>query len=279
MGFSADGFVERPIRESSVARLSAKLRGISVTDVGAVIEQLPERDQKAINTFFGRLRSGNVDYLALSGSAALSRWSDLVAGNLDVLPQGFVLEFGASEVSASGEDDALTGISFDADWSRDRLRIRNFEGEWGGGPIPTTNLTIVGVSRFLEVPEAPIQRLARAQPGLTFLFDLIAVGTDDTELSSEVDFRVVPDLRVTVDYLQHPILGWPLEDALLVVEPLPGGIGGTLVEGYWGGVPVLGEIVYLNSPPRATLSFEAVDGHEHTAHTNCHQFHHRLERL
>jgi hypothetical protein len=243
LGFEAT--VERPLRAGSIARIESEVRGVGLADVQPVLRQLPETDLEVLRLWFQILQSGRVDRLKMSGRAALSRWAQLVRGELQTLPQGFLLEIDTSDVTALLDDgELLTDLRFNAAWSHRRLEIRDVSCLWQGEKLPTVDLTIEHPARFLESASVPLNAEVAPIPGASLLWSLLrdAPGATPREAARK--------LALEVDFVRHPLLRWPLEDVRLSVEPIERGTQVNLTAGRWGGVPIVGEVVYLERPRR-----------------------------
>lgn len=233
--------VERPINSGAVARIRTELGGLSTRDVRPLVDELPPADSEALLDWFSRLESGTVDRLSLSGATSLETWRGLLDGELAQLPDGFLLGFEVSDVSVRlDEDDHVEDGSFAADFAADRLEIRRARGLWRGEPLPELNVTIDGLSDFAGAEPSAIQTNARPLPGITLVRDLFV--SDDDEAPEPYRFHV------DFDYLDHPIIGWPIEKGHVTVQPIPHGTESVVSHALWGGVPVTAEVVYLLEP-------------------------------
>ena len=242
---SITGSVVRPILPSSRARVEAQLGGITIEDIGPIARQLPEATGSRLGAWLARVESGRVDRFSLTGSTTLDTWQALLGGKRAQLPPGFRLGLKISEVELTlDEDDRLSNASFAVDWSEDRLEIHDGHGDWKGSPLPEINLTIDGLSDLVGLKSSLRHVEPEPLPGLSLVWDMILQDSAD-ETQAETPRR---RFQIEVDYIDHPVLGWPVENALLAVQPLPRGTEFALTRGTWGGLPVVAEIVYLAQP-------------------------------
>jgi hypothetical protein len=65
------------------------------------------------------------------------------------------------------------------------------------------------------------------------------------------------ELAIDAEAVDHPALGWPLEDAHVVITPTQDGVHFRADRGRWGGVPIGFEGSWLNKPERLTLKLSA----------------------
>lgn len=240
--------VERPIDWGANARLRAVLSGLSVQDVRPILDQGPER--VPLQDWFGGIESGTVDRLSLSGRTTFSTWGQLLDGELARLPDGFLVGVEVSDMTATIEGgEQLESAGFSADWAADRLELRRGAATWRGQPLPELNFTVDGVSHFVGMNTSSYQTNAAPLPGLPLLWDLLA--SDDGD---PTPYR----FHVDVDYLDHPILQWPIEDAHMTLQSIPGGSESRVNQATWGGFPVVAEVIYLLEPePVLTIGIQA----------------------
>jgi hypothetical protein len=256
VSFGLKGRVERPIARSSVAHLEVQVEGIAVEDVGPILEQLPPKSLETIRDWFGAVETGTVDRLALSGTTRLSEWQRLARGELQRLPRSFLLSLKVSGVTATlAGGDQVTEGGVQAEWSGDRLEFRRGSGTWRGDSLPIIEVILDGFSRLANMQESTQPMGARPIPGLEVLWDSIFSGSDERSQDA-----APTRFRVEVDYAQHPILRWPLEDAIVVVTPTPNGTESQVISAIWGGQPIVAEVLQEFSPTdRITVGLEALD--------------------
>lgn len=249
------GTIERPVTDDAKAHFEVSMQGLSVEYAAPIISQLPEETAREIFEWFDRIESGRVDRLALSGTAGLSTWSALAEGQLTRLPPNFLMSLAVSDVTARlDESDRVVGGSFQADWVGDRLELRHGRGTWRGESLPEMQLTVDGVSHFVGMKASQRASNALPTPGLPLVWDLLARDHEPDEATGGTSFLV------DVDYLDHPIVRWPVEDAHLIVRPTAYGTESLVTRGRWGGVPVTAHIAYVFQPaPLLTVGLEATD--------------------
>lgn len=254
---SLDAFatVVRPISRTSPARIEARLGGLGISDVGPIARQLLDSRSESFREWFGRLESGTVERLSISGSTTLETWGQLLAGDLAQLPPRFLLGLQVSDVTLRlDEDDRLTHASFQADWAGDRLEIQHGRGDWKGLPLPEVNLTIDGLSRFVGMQPSPSETDAEPLPGLPLAWEMLLEDPEDHAADEASPNR----FRVEIDYIDHPVMAWPIENARVTVQSIPHGTEFVLTQGTWGGFPVIAEAVYLLHPkPVLSLGLQA----------------------
>ncbi len=250
------GRIERPIASASLAHLDAWIEGVAVDHIGPIIAQLPPKTVDALREWFDRLKSGTVDRLAVSGTTRASEWGSLFEGELDRLPRNFALSLAVSEVTAQLEDDdRVTDGSFRADWANDRLELRGGRGIWQGEELPEIDVTVDRFSRLVDMKDSGRNANALPTPGIQVLWDVLARDPDP-----ESDDTAPTSFHVEIDYLDHPILRWPVEDAQVVVTPTPTGTEGQVLTATWGGQPIRAEVLYQIKPNQhLTVGLEAVD--------------------
>ncbi len=254
VAFGLEGHIERPVGRQSKAHFEVEVRGVAIEDVGPIIAQLPEESLDRILTWFGQLESGTVDRLAVSGTTLLSTWETLASGELSRLPSNFLMSLEVSDVTvALNEDDQVVGGGFHASWAADRLEIRDANGRWRGEDLAELTITVDGTSHFIGMEEFAGNVNAEPIPGLPFLWELLFAQGEDQSHET-----VTSRFLVDIDYLDHPILRWPIENAHVVVEPTPQGSESQVTSAIWGGLPVVAEILYQFHPTaRITVGLEA----------------------
>ncbi|MEE2674508.1 MAG: AsmA-like C-terminal domain-containing protein [Myxococcota bacterium] len=255
VGLEAFATVIRPISSISPARIEAQLGGLAVDDIGPIASQLPGSGSAAFRKWFGRLESGTVERLSISGSSTLETWERLLGGDLAALPPRFLVGLRVSDVALRlDEDDRLTDASFEAGWAGDRLEVQRGRGDWKGLPIPEISLTIDGLSRFVGMQASAYETDAEPLPGLPLAWEMLLEGPDDRATGGASSDR----FQVEIDYIDHPVMGWPIQNARVTVQSIPHGTEFVLTHGTWGGFPIIAEAVYLLHPePALTLGLQA----------------------
>ena len=247
------GRIERPIAASSLAHLDLRIEGADLDDVTPLVRQLPRRTVEAIVEWFDRLESGTCEKLRVSGTTELAEWGELAGGELRRLPRNFVMSLRVADVTARLEDgDAIEGGAFEVDWTADRMQLRRGSGIWRGEPLAEIDLTVDGFSKFVGLTEPTRRVAAEPTPGARLLWDILVPDDPDPE-ATPIRFEV------EIDYLEHPILRWAIEDASVVVTPTVTGSDAQVLGASWGGQPVVAEILYQVEPPRLVVGLEAVD--------------------
>jgi hypothetical protein len=249
--FDFEASVERPIHEDATARLRAEIIGLEVAELGRILDEIPQGEE--LRQWFRRIESGRVDSVSLGGTTAFSTWRRLVDGELDRLPDGFLLGADVSGVTIGlDEDERIVDASFHADWAADRLEMRRGRGSWRGEALPELNVVVDGLSSFVGMSESPHETNAEPLRGLPLLWDLLL---PEDEGSATYRFQV------DVDHLDHPILRWPIEDASLRVQQIGNATEALVTKARWGGLPVIAELVYLLEPePSLTVGIQARPG-------------------
>ncbi len=255
IAFGLSGRIARPVAAGSIARFDARVERVAVEDADIVIRQLPRRTAEAMVEWFNRIESGLVEHLVVSGTAQLGRWRALAEGQLERLPRNFVMELEVSDVSARlEENERVEGGSFHAEWTADRLELRQGTGLWRGEPLPRVDVVVDGFSRLVSMQESTRGVPARPTPGLRLLWDILSSDEEDGEEEESTPVR----FRVDIDHLDHPILRWPVADAHVVVTPTANGSEAHILSATWGGQPVRAEVLYQIEPePRLTVGLEA----------------------
>jgi hypothetical protein len=242
---------ERPIHEDATARLRAELIGLDVEEVGRVLDEIPQSEE--LREWFGRIESGRADSLSFGGTTAFSTWRRLVDGELDRLPEGFLLGAAVSDVTVDlGDGERIVDASFEVDWAADRLEMRHGRGSWRGEPLPELSVVVDGLSSFVGMTESPRESNAEPLRGLPLLADLLL---SEDEASTPYRFHV------DIDHLDHPVLRWPVDDASLSVQSTGSATEVLVTKALWGGLPVIAEVLYLLEPePALTVGIQASRG-------------------
>jgi hypothetical protein len=250
------GVIERPLRESSMARLTVALRDAELELVRRFIDSLPPSDRDPLMQMLERVESGRIARIGGNGTTRLAEWRRLFAGELAVLPAGFTIGAEVDGLSAAiAETDRLTELRGSVEWSGDRISMREISSSWNETPLPTTDIVVEGVSHLFEAPEE-VRRLrqgARPLPGLGALIQVLRELGSGEEGPSQA-----PPIHLEIDEIHHPALRWPVEEASLSIEPIERGVQMTVARGKLSGAPIQGEAVWLREPEqRLSLSLEA----------------------
>jgi len=256
---AATGSVDRPILDSSRMQLGVRIRGAGFAQVRRVAEALPEDDARPILRGLDRIREGRLLVVSGRGTTRVGRWRGIFAGEVERLPDSFVLGAEVSDVRvAIGGNDELRDVGGSVQWSGDRVGVRGARAFWKGQPLPTLDLTIDGLSHLMasQADARSMPALAVALPGAPALIDILD-GPDDPD---DPPFRLedLPAFQLDVEHVLHPVLLWPLVDARVHVEGAPGGLRVVLESGTWADVPIAGELFWEEAPGRrVTAQLEA----------------------
>lgn len=244
------GVLERPLRLSSRARFETDVSGMGLDEVRSLVRSLPGEDARTLDALLKRVSSGRVDRVGGSGSARLLQWQRLGLGELESLPEGFLLDAELSDVAVeSGGRARLDRLGARVEWSGDRLWLRRATARWDEQPLPPLQVDIQGVSNLFRAPESERTLLARASslPGLPTLWRLLS-GPPGPEDAAPAEARRPPPVRLRIDALEHPALRWPVRAARLRIEPTEQGLQALISEARWAGAPVTGEAVWVAAP-------------------------------
>jgi len=239
------GVVERPLHNSSLARLSADLRGTGLDEVRRIVDSLPQSDREALSELLRRVEAGRVAAVGGSGAARVSQWLRLLQGDLSDLPTAFVLTAELADlVVVVDSGGRLSDFGASVEWSGDRIEMRGGHGLWKGEALPELDLAIEGVSKLLAASRVArtLEPGAEPLPGVAILWDFARGDPDEEEPGA------APSIQIGIDALHHPALIWPLENTLVALEPIPRGLQVSISEGSWGGAPIRGEALYLRQP-------------------------------
>jgi len=242
------GVAERPLSDASMARISADLLGAGPDELRRIANVLPEKSRESLTRLLERIESGRIAHLGGSGSARLSDWRQLVAGELTALPEGFVLAAELSDVAmAMGDGDGLSDFGAAVEWSGDRIEVRDGHGVWNGEELPALNVSIDGVSNLVANPdeEWAAKPATGSLAGLSTLRNLLRGDREQAEPPT------VPHVQLAIDALHHPALGRRLTRVLATIEPIEHGLQISLTRGSLGGAPIRGEAVYVVEPKRS----------------------------
>jgi len=254
-----DGRVERPLRESSRARLRARVRGADLGVVRHAVERLPPSDAEPLTRLLERVEDGRITEVRATGATRLHRWRELFAGELPTLPRGFLLSAEVADLAIrTGTDDPVQDLAGLVEWSGDRIDLRDVTGRWRGQPLPTLDLALEGVSRLAQSAASAGEPRPGAEPlpGLDPLLRLLRGGDGAEEASPPL-----PPVHLEIDRVDHPALRWPVVRARVTVEALEDGLQIAIPGALWAGAPVRGEAVWLREPEnRLSASLRVDDG-------------------
>jgi hypothetical protein len=253
ISLAMDGRAERPITRRSKAHFETELLNMAVGDVGPIVAQLPDATREALLQWFDRVETGTVDRIAVSGTSLLHTWGDFLQGELERMPENFLMTAEVSDITANlGGPERLTDGRVRMEWAGDQLAIRQGGGVWLGDELADVDITIDGISHFVEMQDPPHPSSAEPTPGLPLMWDILSRGGEAGEDDQPIR------IRVDIDRLEHPVLRWPIENASLVVQPTPTGTESQVTRATWGGVPVVAEVLYSFHPrERITVGLTA----------------------
>ena len=142
--------------------------------------------------------------------------------------------------------EALRG---EIEWTGDRIIFRNGTGLFRGTRLPQMDAVLNCVSHLVRT-SASARTITRKTPDIPGLSPL-------GQIIKPRNPQLLPPVKavgLAIDYLEHPILRWPLRDLRVLVEPLRRGVEITVREGTWGGAAVSGEVVWFNDPTTPSVS-------------------------
>jgi hypothetical protein len=239
------GVVERPLRESSRARLSTTLRGAGLAELRRIVAWLPETDATPLTELLARLESGRIERIEASGGARVSQWRRLARGELKSLPSGFVLTTDVAGVAvASDGPAALTDLGAHAEWSGDRISLRELSANWRGVPLARVDLTVEGLSNLLGGPASSRKLRPGAEPipGLMTLWRILAGGPREGPAAP------LPVMQLVIEALDHPGLRWPIRDTRVHIASTLRGVAIEASDGTWAGAPFRAEALWTLQP-------------------------------
>ena len=246
------GAIERPIRRASPTRIETRLSGLGLDDITGYARSAESESKLAFGLarLTERVRSGEIDYVEAAGSARLRRWQDFLTGHNPEPPTGFTLRSAFSDLTVeSGPEDVVEALQGEIEWTGDRIIFRNGTGLFRGTRLPQMDAVLNGVSHLVRT-SASARTITRKTPDLPGLGPL-------GQIIKPRNPELLPPVKavgLAIDYLEHPILRWPLRELRVLVEPLRRGIEVSVREGTWGGAAVSGEVVWFNDPSTPSVS-------------------------
>lgn len=244
------GAAERPLGPDARARVDVSVGGLGLAEVREIVLSLPDEDRVILENVLARIDDGRIDRIGLGGRARLDEWGPLLVGDLDHLPVGFAVNATVSDVRVrAGPTGWLSRMGGRLELTGDRLSLVDATGLWNDEPLPELTVVIQGVSHLFRGPDAARIMTASAgpMPGLGPLFAIMR--RDDDDAAS----RPMPEIRLALDRLEHPILRWPIRDARVRLEETARGLRGVFESGRWAGAPFDGEVEWVAEPDRALL--------------------------
>jgi len=257
---TASGVVQRPLRESSRAKLAVAVHNTGLAELRRGVSWLPKSDADPLTRLLQRLDGGRIELIEARGSAPISEWRRLVAGQLASLPAGFVLATDVADVAvASDGPAALTGLGAHAEWNGNRIALRQLKANWKGRPLPQIDATIYGVAHLLRGPAEARELRPGAEP-LRGLGTLWSVLTGEPGEDPQAGAAPMPEMQLAVEALDHPALRWPIRNTQIRIVPTPLGAAIEASEGTWGGMPFHAEADWIRSPkPHWKLAISLTD--------------------
>lgn len=238
------GSVERPLGPAARARLDVGIGGLDLAEVRRIVHSLPDADAETLESVLARVHDGRIERIGARGTARLDHWGPLLVGDADRLPRGFVLSASVADVEIrAGQNARLSAMGGVVEVSGDRLRLRDATGLWNDEPLPRLAVSIHGVSHLFASGDSNDERRsrARAMPGIGALAAILR-GPPDGEPRA----RSAPRIRLEIDRLDHPILRWPVTDALAVIERAGPTTRLVFERGRWAGAPFEGDAVWMS---------------------------------
>lgn len=254
LSLGLDAVIERPLRLSSNAGITLSFDDVDLEQARGLIGWLPEDAAQRALVVARIVRAGVIEGVEIRGAAPLELWGDLLAGRAPSLPQKLrMLADVRNVVIAVGKENRLEGVAGRLRWRGDEVTIEHATGDLNGVPLPTLDLRVSGVSALLasDARRRAIGTTASSLPGLQPLWRFFSgLGRGDPGSG--------PDVTLSVDYLRHPALLWPLVDVRARVSPGADGLRVDVARGLWAGVPVRGVADWTFEPaPRVAARFEA----------------------
>jgi hypothetical protein len=251
LGFGVEAIVERPIRATSHAGLAVSMEDIDLEQVRALIGWLPGSIREWAHEIANAIRAGRIAAVEVRGGATLAQWRDAIAGRTTDLPRGLRVLADVEDVAIAVDNaDRLDAVSGRISWSDDRLIVENATGNLNGAPLPSLDLSFVGIGRVFASKRRQRVKPTGAVPlaGLTPLWTFLS--GDDDDNNDSVDDTPLPPIWIEIDHLQHPAAIWPLEAIEARLEPTERGAHVMVSRGRWAGVPLQGAIETTFRPDR-----------------------------
>jgi len=243
LGFDFKAAIERPIRPTSDTHIESRMIGARLKGIRYVASRL-EKDVElaaAILLFTERIETGHLRYIRAAGTADLQLWQDLAAGRTQNIPDDF--RFGAAvEKVTVGTDSAnpIEVLEGELEWVEDRISLRSMNAIYAGTRLPELSVEIEGVSNLIRASDSA-RTITQNPPLIPGINPLI-------EIFKPLDPNSPPPIKavgLAIDWLEHPLLRWPIRDMRVLIEPQRGGMKLIVREGIWGGAAVEGNLVWL----------------------------------
>lgn len=250
IAMDASAHIERPLTETSEARLALSVRGTRLPELRRFLNALPESDRAPLLKLVEPVESARIVEVRSSGTTQVATWRRVFGGEVANLPPGFSVGAAVDDLTVAVGDgsDRATGISGHIDWSGDRIEIRDLIGRWNSEPIPEIDAVVDGFTFLLE-QDGELDVPAPKLPGLAALGDVLRGLAEDPDSPSDAG-PMLPPVALKISYLRHPLLRWALHDAQMSLQTSERSSALTIQEGWWNGAPIRGEIVWLRNPER-----------------------------
>jgi hypothetical protein len=248
------GRLELPPREGSQSFVAVRAWHLPIDEVRDVLlSWLPRRLDKLRRLLAGFEAGSVASFLLSCPRATLGEWRRFAASQpLESWPEDLVAELELSRVSARLPDGRiLTDLSGRFVASRERLEVHEALGRLEEKPLPRLDLSLAGFQHLAAARRDGSAR-AGALPGLTPLRNWLRERRkeDGTSAWSRLDLRA--------DWIDHPLLLWPVLEARAKLRPARDGIHVSLAGARWGGVPIRGEgSIAGGATPRIAATLEA----------------------
>jgi hypothetical protein len=250
LAFGVEAIVERPIRAASNAGLTLSMGEIDLEQVRALLGWLPGSIRERARGIADAIHSGRIATVEVRGGAALAQWRDAMAGRATDLPRGLRVLADVEDIAiAVDEVDRLDDVSGRIIWSEGQLVVENATAKLNGAPLPSLDLSFVGIGRVLASQHRERVRPSGAVPlaGLTPLWNFL---TEVDEGEDEYEQEPFPPVWIEIDHLEHPAALWPLDDVQASLEPTERGAHVIVSRALWAGVPLHGAVEFTFRPDR-----------------------------
>ena len=266
LGIDFQAAIDRPIRPTSRARIESRMVGARIDRIRDLADRLDEESDMALAILLltERIQAGRIRYIEAAGTARLQHWQDLATGRTQALPDGFLLGAAVEEIIlGTGPADRIEILEGELEWVENQLSFRNINAVYNGERLPEMNLLIDGLSHLIRASDSArtMTVIPPAIPGVTPLLQIF----------KPRDPNALPTLKaigLAIDWLEHPLLRWPVRDVRVLIEPLRQGMQLNIREGTWGGAAVEGDAVWSNDPDSPRFDVRLVLGPPPTAPTD-----------
>lgn len=202
----------------------------------------------------GRIEAGRLRDFSITAAGSVAQWRALAAGR----SAGVQLALqGRAEAwrLRLGTDRTVEALGGRFRFEPDRLELANWQGRLDGAELPRIEATLNGASRLLGMRGHELVRREYVGPlaGLGPLGDLLVPSSEDAADAGETG-----QLALEADWLAHPVVLWPLEQAAGRFEPHEESWAVEVERGRWGGVPVRGRVEWHGRNRELALRVEAL---------------------